>query len=108
MELGALLNNLLKNRLISSQLRNICFSSYSIGSLGDNAYEEGVENVTVSDSTISRAENGVRIKTWARSSNGFAKNINFQNIVIENAYNPIFIDQYYCPDHKGCPNQVIN
>ncbi|KAJ0034079.1 hypothetical protein Pint_26349 [Pistacia integerrima] len=77
----------------------------SIGSLGDDAHEDGVENVTVSDSTFSRTENGVRIKTWARPSNGFAKNINFQNIIMKNAYNPIIIDQYYCPGHKGCPNQ---
>ncbi|KAJ0034326.1 hypothetical protein Pint_26370 [Pistacia integerrima] len=77
----------------------------SIGSLGDSAHEDGVENVTISDSTFSRTQNGVRIKTWARPSNGFAKNINFQNIIMKNAYNPIIIDQYYCPGRKGCPNQ---
>ncbi|KAF2325609.1 hypothetical protein GH714_031045 [Hevea brasiliensis] len=48
---------------------------------------------------------GIRIKTWARPSNGFARNILFQHAVMINAKNPIVIDQNYCPDDKNCPNQ---
>ncbi|KAL0720584.1 hypothetical protein Bca4012_035183 [Brassica carinata] len=77
----------------------------SIGSLGEYANEEGVQNVTVTSSTFTRTQNGVRIKTWARPSNGFVKNVYFRNLVMRNVQNPVIIDQDYCPNGKGCPNQ---
>ncbi|KAG6732923.1 hypothetical protein I3842_01G201200 [Carya illinoinensis] len=77
----------------------------SIGSLGKYANEGGVENVTVTSSVFSRTQNGVRIKSWARPSNGYVKNIAFRNIIMKNVDNPIIIDQKYCPSAKGCPNQ---
>uniref|UniRef100_A0A2N9FNG3 Polygalacturonase n=1 Tax=Fagus sylvatica TaxID=28930 RepID=A0A2N9FNG3_FAGSY len=77
----------------------------SIGSLGDYVSEDGVQNVTVTSSVFSGTQNGVRIKSWARPSNGYARNIAFRNIIMKGVYNPIIIDQKYCPDDNGCPNQ---
>ncbi|KAL1559242.1 endo-polygalacturonase [Salvia divinorum] len=77
----------------------------SIGSLGWNLQEAGVQNVTVKTATFRGTQNGLRIKTWARPSNGFVKDVCFQHIVIDNAKYPIIIDQNYCPDHNKCPSQ---
>ncbi|KAL5781048.1 hypothetical protein ACOSP7_006077 [Xanthoceras sorbifolium] len=76
----------------------------SIGSLGNSAAEAGVQNVTVTGSVFTGTQNGLRIKTWGRSSNGFARNIVYQNCVMHNVYNPIIIDQNYCPSNQ-CPHQ---
>ncbi|XP_059448176.1 polygalacturonase-like [Corylus avellana] len=77
----------------------------SIGSLGKEVNEAGVQNVTVTNAVFSGSDNGVRIKSWARPSNGFVRNILFQNIVMNNVENPIIIDQNYCPNNQGCPTQ---
>jgi len=63
--------------------------------------------VTLTNAIFSASDNGVRIKTWARQSNGFVRNVVFQNIVMIEVENPIIIDQNYCPNNQGCPNQVI-
>ncbi|KAL0559091.1 hypothetical protein IC582_003681 [Cucumis melo] len=78
----------------------------SIGSLGKDVTEIGVQNVTVKNVVFSRTKNGVRIKTWGKPSNGFATNIIFQHIVMNNVHNPIVIDQNYCPTHKACPGKA--
>ncbi|KAK9087838.1 hypothetical protein Syun_030232 [Stephania yunnanensis] len=78
----------------------------SIGSLGKAANEQGVQNVTVKTATFSGSQNGVRIKTWARPSTGYVKGVLFEDIIINNARNPIIIDQDYCPHNEGCPGQV--
>ncbi|CAI9108337.1 OLC1v1007907C1 [Oldenlandia corymbosa var. corymbosa] len=79
----------------------------SIGSLGWNKQEPGVQNVTVKSVNFQGTQNGVRIKTWARPSNGFVKNVLFQDVTMGNVKNPIVIDQHYCPDHpNSCPNQA--
>ncbi|XP_038691749.1 polygalacturonase-like [Tripterygium wilfordii] len=78
----------------------------SIGSLGKELEEAGVHNVTVTEAQFSGTENGVRIKTWGRPSNGFASKILFQHCTMTNVQNPIVIDQNYCPDDKGCPGQA--
>ncbi|KAL6225261.1 hypothetical protein ACLB2K_004112 [Fragaria x ananassa] len=77
----------------------------SIGSLGKEQEEVGVQNVTVKTVTFTGTQNGVRIKSWGRPSTGFARNILFQHAVMVNVKNPIVIDQNYCPDEKGCPGQ---
>ncbi|KAL1191232.1 Polygalacturonase [Cardamine amara subsp. amara] len=77
----------------------------SIGSLGDYANEEGVQNITVTSSVFTKTQNGVRIKTWARPSNGFVKNVVFRNLIMRNVGNPLIIDQNYCPNGNGCPRQ---
>uniref|UniRef100_A0A7N0T3A8 endo-polygalacturonase n=1 Tax=Kalanchoe fedtschenkoi TaxID=63787 RepID=A0A7N0T3A8_KALFE len=72
----------------------------SIGSLGADNSEAHVSDVMVNRATISGTMNGVRIKTWQGGS-GIARNIVFQNIVMNNVSNPIIIDQNYC-DHQKC------
>ncbi|KAH1089976.1 hypothetical protein J1N35_017233 [Gossypium stocksii] len=78
----------------------------SIGSLGKEVEEAGVQNVTVKTVAFTGTENGVRIKSWGRQSSGFARNILFQHAVMTDVQNPIVIDQHYCPDEKNCPGQV--
>ncbi|OIV89517.1 hypothetical protein TanjilG_20328 [Lupinus angustifolius] len=78
----------------------------SIGSLGKEMEEKGVENVTVTNAIFTGSDNGVRIKSWARPSKGFVRNILFQNIIMNNVENPIIIDQNYCPHKLGCPGQT--
>ncbi|KAK4855260.1 hypothetical protein QYF36_026683 [Acer negundo] len=78
----------------------------SIGSLGKQLNEDGVQNVTLSNAVFIGSDNGVRIKSWARASNSFVRNVVFQNIVMHNVDNPILIDQNYCPDNQGCPRQT--
>ncbi|KFK42901.1 hypothetical protein AALP_AA1G053200 [Arabis alpina] len=77
----------------------------SIGSLAKVFNEAGVENVTVSSSVFTGTQNGVRIKSWARPSNGFVRNVFFQNLIMKNVQNPIIIDQNYCPSKQGCPTE---
>ncbi|CAN6815425.1 unnamed protein product, partial [Brassica oleracea var. botrytis] len=76
----------------------------SIGSLGIAEEEQGVENVTVSNVDFTATSNGVRIKTWAKNSKSFARNIVFQHINMKMVKNPIIIDQRYC-FYKPCPEQ---
>ncbi|XP_009768372.1 polygalacturonase-like [Nicotiana sylvestris] len=78
----------------------------SIGSLGWKLQEPGVQNVTIKSVTFSGTENGVRVKTWARPSNGFVRGVRFQHILMTDVQNPIIIDQNYCPNHESCPHQV--
>lgn len=80
----------------------------SIGSLGRQLKEDGVQNITLTDSVFIGSDNGVRIKTWARPSTSFVRNVLFQNIIMRDVENPIIIDQDYCPNNVGCPGQVIN
>ncbi|XP_065864312.1 polygalacturonase-like [Euphorbia lathyris] len=77
----------------------------SIGSLGKDFEEAGVENVTVKTVRFNSTQNGVRIKSWGRPSNGFATSILFQNITMVDVQNPIVIDQNYCPHSINCPGQ---
>ncbi|OIS96333.1 polygalacturonase, partial [Nicotiana attenuata] len=77
----------------------------SIGSLGWKLQEPGVQNVTIKSVTFTGTENGVRVKTWARPSNGFVRGVRFQHIVMTDVQNPIIIDQNYCPNHESCPHQ---
>ncbi|XP_008788254.2 polygalacturonase-like [Phoenix dactylifera] len=77
----------------------------SIGSLGKGYDEKGVENVTVKTAAFTGTENGLRIKTWGRPSEGFVKGVVFEHATMQNVRNPIIIDQNYCPDEKRCPGQ---
>ncbi|TXG71864.1 hypothetical protein EZV62_000443 [Acer yangbiense] len=78
----------------------------SIGSLGKDMEEEGVQNVTVKNTVFKGTQNGLRIKSWARPSNGFVKGVQFIDVVMQNVQNPIIIDQNYCPHNLNCPSQV--
>lgn len=68
--------------------------------------EEGVQNVKVKRTTFLDTQNGFRIKSWARPSNGFVQGIWFMDAVMRNVQNPIIIDQNYCPHNLNCPGQV--
>ncbi|XP_042448848.1 polygalacturonase ADPG2-like [Zingiber officinale] len=72
----------------------------SIGSLGIAGTVATASDIYVSNCTFSQTTNGVRIKTWQGGS-GFARNISFVNIKMNEVHYPIIIDQYYCP-HKSC------
>ncbi|KAJ4833628.1 hypothetical protein Tsubulata_001244, partial [Turnera subulata] len=76
----------------------------SVGSLAEHPNEDGVQNLTVSNVVFTATQNGVRIKSWGRPSTGFARNMLFRDILMKNVYNPIIIDQQYCPGH-GCPKK---
>jgi Glycosyl hydrolases family 28 len=78
----------------------------SIGSLGKGFNEQGVQNVTVKTTVFTGTENGLRIKTWGRLTDAFVRGVVFEHAVMQNVQNPIIIDQNYCPDNKGCPDQV--
>ncbi|CAN6448823.1 unnamed protein product [Victoria cruziana] len=80
----------------------------SIGSLGKSADEAGVQKVTVKNVAFSGSTNGLRIKSWERSSNSFVKDIVFDGAAMDNVENPIIIDQHYCPHNIGCPNEVFS
>ncbi|CAI0458850.1 unnamed protein product [Linum tenue] len=78
----------------------------SIGSLGWKLQEPGVQNVTVKRVHFTETTNGLRIKTWARRSLGFVRNVLFQHVVFDGVKNPILIDQNYCPGGRNCPRQA--
>uniref|UniRef100_J3MJD5 Polygalacturonase n=1 Tax=Oryza brachyantha TaxID=4533 RepID=J3MJD5_ORYBR len=67
----------------------------SIGSLGDHNSEAHVSNVTINNVRLYGTTNGAHIKTW-QGGKGSAKNIVFQNMVMDNVWNPIIVDQNYC------------
>ncbi|KAG5242243.1 polygalacturonase [Salix suchowensis] len=73
----------------------------SIGSLGKEFNEDGVENIMLTNSVFSGSDNGVRIKSWAKPSNGFVRKVVFQNLIMKDVKNPIIIDQNYCPGNTG-------
>ncbi|CAI9108333.1 OLC1v1007903C1 [Oldenlandia corymbosa var. corymbosa] len=79
----------------------------SIGSLGSSVQEPGVQNVTVRTVTFTGTLNGLRIKTWAKPSNGFVRGVLFQHATMVNVQNPIIIDQNYCAKGTGrCSGQA--
>ncbi|CAL9763487.1 unnamed protein product [Musa acuminata subsp. burmannicoides] len=75
----------------------------SVGSLGGAAQEAGVQNITVRAVEFTGTQNGLRIKTWAKPSNGFVKGVTFEHAVMKNVQNPIVVDQNYCPGTVNCP-----
>lgn len=79
----------------------------SIGSLGNGYNDAGVQNVTVTNSIFTKTQNGVRVKSWARPTGGYARNLHFRNLITRNVAYPIIIDQKYYPDNV-CPRHVIN
>ncbi|RZC86900.1 hypothetical protein C5167_030251 [Papaver somniferum] len=90
--------------LLVLEPKNYWFNA--IGSLARSRNEEGVQGIVVKDVTFTGSDNGLRIKTWPRPSNGFVKNVLYQNIVMKNVRNPIIIDQVYCPGgNSRCARQ---
>uniref|UniRef100_A0ACD5V9L1 Uncharacterized protein n=1 Tax=Avena sativa TaxID=4498 RepID=A0ACD5V9L1_AVESA len=79
----------------------------SIGSLGQGGSYAAVEGVSLDDARISRAQNGVRIKTWQGGA-GYVRNVRFSNVLVEDVDHPIIIDQFYCDSRTPCANQSTN
>nr|CAD1831244.1 unnamed protein product [Ananas comosus var. bracteatus] len=70
----------------------------SVGSLGKYPGEKDVVGLTVRNCTLTGTTNGLRIKTWQSApSPSSASDFHFEDIVMNNVYNPIIIDQKYCP-----------
>ncbi|CAI9091045.1 OLC1v1025964C1 [Oldenlandia corymbosa var. corymbosa] len=81
----------------------------SVGSLGKYQNEEPVEGIFVRNCTLINTMNGVRVKTWPAAQPGSATNMHFDDIVMQNVSNPIFIDQQYCPSNQcslSAPSKV--
>ncbi|XP_048633313.1 polygalacturonase [Brassica napus] len=78
----------------------------SIGSLGKDREEEGVQNVTVKKTVFVGTDNGLRIKSWANPSSGFVQRVRFLESLMSNVKFPLIIDQHYCPHNINCPTQV--
>ncbi|KAL5555106.1 hypothetical protein UlMin_037342 [Ulmus minor] len=76
----------------------------SIGSLGKYPNEEDVSGVVVRNCNLTGTTNGLRIKTWAPSPPSNVLNITFDQIRMRSVYNPIIIDQKYCPS-GNCPGK---
>ncbi|XP_074364680.1 exopolygalacturonase-like [Apium graveolens] len=75
----------------------------SIGSIGKVAEDKSVQGVQVQSSTLTSTQNGLRIKSWAPSYPVNVSDVTYQNITIDNANNPIIIDQTYCYADEQCP-----
>ncbi|RYR55320.1 hypothetical protein HN51_017273 [Arachis hypogaea] len=69
----------------------------SIGSLGKNGAYETAQEIRVQNCNFSRTTNGARIKTW-KGGSGYAKNIIFDNIIMDAVDIPVIIDQQYKTD----------
>ncbi|KAJ7972999.1 Pectin lyase-like superfamily protein [Quillaja saponaria] len=67
----------------------------SVGSLGKWPDEQSVVGVAVKNCTLTNTTNGARIKTWIGRKPGEAKNIVYEDIIMNNVKNPIIIDQSY-------------
>ncbi|XP_027367935.1 exopolygalacturonase clone GBGE184-like [Abrus precatorius] len=67
----------------------------SVGSLGKRPEERSVNGVTVTNCTFIKTTNGARIKTWLGTVPAEAKNIVYQDLIMDSVQNPIIIDQSY-------------
>ncbi|KAL6894300.1 hypothetical protein ACP4OV_008398 [Aristida adscensionis] len=76
----------------------------SIGSLGDDNSRAEVSGITIDSVQLHGTTNGARIKTYQGGS-GFAKDITFQNMIMDGVKNPIIIDQNYCDKATPCKEQ---
>ncbi|XP_027081032.2 probable polygalacturonase At3g15720 [Coffea arabica] len=76
----------------------------SVGSLGANGSYATVEQVNVTKCNFQGTQNGIRIKTWPGGS-GYARNISFEDITLQDVENPIIIDQFYCKGEFKCEDK---
>lgn len=67
----------------------------SVGSLGKRREEKTVEGVFVKNCSFTNTTNGARIKTWCGLEPAEAKNIIYENLIMNAVQNPIVIDQSY-------------
>ncbi|WOK98002.1 hypothetical protein Cni_G06710 [Canna indica] len=77
----------------------------SVGSLGKTPGENDVVGLTVRNCTFIGTSNGLRIKSWQSSVSALkASGFHYEDIVMKDVYNPIIIDQEYCP-YVSCPEK---
>ncbi|XP_047320308.1 probable polygalacturonase At3g15720 [Impatiens glandulifera] len=74
----------------------------SVGSLGEFGSQDTVEDVHILNCNFTGTQNGARIKTW-QGGKGYAKNIRFEHIHLNDVENSIIIDQKYCNGKHDCP-----
>lgn len=67
----------------------------SVGSLGKRPEEQSVNGVTITNCTFTNTTNGARIKTWLGTVPAEAKNIIYEDLIMNGVQNPIIIDQSY-------------
>ncbi|RWW30248.1 hypothetical protein GW17_00005181 [Ensete ventricosum] len=67
---------------------------HSIGSLGKDGATQTVENISVSDSSVTDGLTGARIKTWQGGS-GYVRGVVFEGMRVRSVQTPIMIDQFY-------------
>ncbi|CAL5186734.1 unnamed protein product [Lathyrus oleraceus] len=73
----------------------------SVGSLGKLTTEENVAGLIVKNYTLTKTENGVRIKTWPDVPGKITiTDMHFEDITMVDVMNPIIIHQEYCPWNK--------
>ncbi|XP_047320303.1 probable polygalacturonase At3g15720 [Impatiens glandulifera] len=77
----------------------------SVGSLGQGGSHDTVENVHILNCNFTRTSNGARIKTW-QGGKGYARNITFEHIQLNDVKNSIIIDQNYCNGKHNCPKKT--
>ncbi|XP_047320311.1 probable polygalacturonase At3g15720 [Impatiens glandulifera] len=76
----------------------------SVGSLGQSGSVDTVEDVHIVNCNFTRTTNGARIKTW-QGGKGYARNITFEHIQLNDVKNSIIIDQNYCNGKHNCPEK---
>ncbi|XP_057467639.1 probable polygalacturonase At3g15720 [Actinidia eriantha] len=77
----------------------------SVGSLGAHGSYSTVEWIRVERCHFTGTMNGGRVKTWPGGS-GYARNIYFLHLTLENVSHPIIIDQHYCNGSHNCPEKA--
>ncbi|KAK9082794.1 hypothetical protein Scep_029265 [Stephania cephalantha] len=73
-------------------------------SIGPGATNLWIENIGCGPGHGISIGKWSRIKTWAKPNQGFVRGVLFEDVTINNAQNPVIIDQEYCPDNN-CPSQ---
>ncbi|KAJ1402385.1 Pectin lyase fold/virulence factor [Sesbania bispinosa] len=79
----------------------------SVGSLGKRPEERSVNGVTVRNCTFTNTTNGARIKTWIGTVPAEAKNIIYEDLIMNDVQNPIVIDQSYGSKKKRAPSTSV-
>ncbi|XP_057428268.1 polygalacturonase-like [Lotus japonicus] len=79
----------------------------SVGSLGKRPDEQSVNGITVTNCTFVNTTNGARIKTWIGTHPAEAKNIVYEDIILDGVQNPIVIDQSYGSKKKRAPSTSV-
>ena len=78
----------------------------SVGSLGKRPEEKTVDGVIVQNCTFTNTTNGARIKTWLGEQPAEAKNIVYEDLIMNAVQNPVVIDQSYGKKTRAASTSV--